>query len=104
FSYLAPQTHVYPHVDNDRPYMYGDEDTARCHLGLVVPTGSPIRIGGVLDEYREGHFHAFDARRHVHEVGNRSNEGRINLCVEVKYRLEDLAVPPGHGTARATER
>lgn len=90
FSYLAPQTHVYPHVDNDRPYMLGAHSTARCHMGIDVPSDCPIRIGEVLSEYEEGRFVAFDAARHRHEVGNRSNRGRVTFCVEVEYDVETL--------------
>lgn len=90
FSYLAPQTHVYPHFDGVVDTSGGDH-SARCHMGLLVPKGqAPIRVGAEMKEYEEGRFLAFDGGRFEHEVGNRSHEDRITFCVEVMYELDKL--------------
>ncbi|MEZ5980408.1 MAG: aspartyl/asparaginyl beta-hydroxylase domain-containing protein [Planctomycetota bacterium] len=89
FSYIAPLTHIYPHFDGVFD-AEGGIHSARCHMGIKVPEGCPIRVGQAFSEYQEGRFLAFDGGRYEHEVGNRSNEDRVTLCVEVKYHLDRL--------------
>lgn len=85
FSYISPQTHVYPHYDKVVDAAGGDH-SARCHLGIQVPKGkSPVRVGEALGEYKEGEFIAFDGGKYEHEVGNMSDQGRITFCVELMY-------------------
>lgn len=85
FSYISPQTHVYPHFDGVVDNAKGDH-AARCHMGITIPRGkSPIRVGEAFGEYVEGKFLAFDGGRFEHEVGNQSDEDRITFCVELMY-------------------
>ena len=53
FSQLAPGTHIHPHE--------GYTDTVlRCHLGLVVPEGCGLEVGGQTRHWQEGECLIFD--------------------------------------------
>jgi len=66
FSRLSPGTCVKPHCG----FMNG---RLRCHLGLDIPPGSSIRVGGEWRNWREGDWLVFDDSCE-HEVSIPSGE------------------------------
>jgi len=74
FSRLAPGAHIQPHV--------GWVTTVyRAHLGLVVPDGCALRVGGETRAWREGETMIFDDTME-HEAWNRSTEPRTVLLFD----------------------
>jgi aspartyl/asparaginyl beta-hydroxylase (cupin superfamily) len=54
----------------------------RCHLGIDVPAGCGIRVGGVERSWERGRCIVFDDS-FPHEAWNESDEPRIVLIVDV---------------------
>jgi aspartyl/asparaginyl beta-hydroxylase (cupin superfamily) len=73
-SVLRAGTHIKRH--------FGPTNTRlRCHLGLIVPEGSRIRIGEKMYQWREGDCLVFDDS-FEHEVWNDSDRERIVLIMD----------------------
>ena len=74
FSVQGPRSGLRPHcsVDNLR---------LRCHLGIRIPPGTGIRVGGETRTWTEGRCLLFEDS-FEHEVWNRSDERRIVLIVD----------------------
>ncbi len=64
-----------------RPHCSVDNLRLRCHLGLRVPAGTGIRVGGERRTWAEGRCLLFEDA-FEHEVWNRSGERRIVLIVD----------------------
>ena len=75
FSRLAPGTHLAAHCGPSNFRL-------RCHLGLLVPPGATIRVGGETRAWREGEVLVLDDA-FEHEVWNDSGEPRVILIVDV---------------------
>jgi ornithine lipid ester-linked acyl 2-hydroxylase len=74
FSCLHPGTHILPH----RGYTH---DVLRCHLGLLVPPGCSMRVGGETREWQEGRCLVFDDTSE-HEVWHRGEQARVVLLLD----------------------
>jgi aspartyl/asparaginyl beta-hydroxylase (cupin superfamily) len=75
FSALAPRTRILPHC--------GPTNTRwRCHLGLIVPKGCELRVGGIRRRWREGKCLLFDDS-FVHGANNPTDATRAVLIVDV---------------------
>lgn len=74
FSCLDPRTRVAPHQGPTNLRL-------RCHLGLEVPEGCGMRVGGVTGGWREGRCTIFDDS-FWHEVWNDSDQRRVVLVVD----------------------
>ena len=90
FSLLQPGTHIRPHVGYTGAVL-------RCHLGLIVPQGCEMRVGGETRSWREGQCLVFDDTVE-HEVWHRGSEDRVILLVDFlksahKEALTAPAVP-----------
>jgi aspartyl/asparaginyl beta-hydroxylase (cupin superfamily) len=74
FSILAPQGHIPPHtgVTNTRTII---------HLGLDVPEGCALRVGGETRQWHDGEAFAFDDTIE-HEVWNPSDRPRAILILD----------------------
>jgi aspartate beta-hydroxylase len=74
FSVLAPGTHIKPHhgVTNARVVV---------HLGLVIPPGCRLTVGGEAREWREGESWVFDDT-FLHEAINPSDAPRAILLMD----------------------
>ncbi len=73
-SSIAPNTHIKPHQ--------GPSDAVlRCHLGLIVPPDTGLRVGEETRPWEEGKSVIFDDT-YEHETWNRSNKTRIILWLE----------------------
>lgn len=75
FAALGPGTHVRPHWGPHNARL-------RCHLGLVVPPGCGLRVGGETREWQEGRALLFDDS-FEHEVWNRGTGTRLVLIIDV---------------------
>lgn len=75
FSVLAPGTRVHPHCGPHNARL-------RCHLGLVVPDGCGLRVGGQTGTWEEGKVIVFDDS-FEHEVWNNSTASRIVLIIDI---------------------
>jgi aspartyl/asparaginyl beta-hydroxylase (cupin superfamily) len=74
FSRLAPGAHIAPHV--------GWVTTVyRAHLGLIVPDGCTLRVGGDTRSWREGDVLIFDDTTE-HEAWNRAVHARTVLLFD----------------------
>jgi len=86
FSRLEPNTHIYPHAEEVA------SATRRVHLGLRIPEGAAIRIGGVLQSWRPGRCLTFDG--HVlHEAANLGASPRTILLCDLLRDPERGAAP-----------
>ena len=74
-SVLDPGTHILPHCG---PSNY----RLRVQLGVSVPDGCRIRVGGETREWREGKCLVLDDA-FEHEVWNESDEKRVVLIVDI---------------------
>ena len=74
FSLHQTNTHLPAHcsVDNLR---------IRCHLGLIIPDNSEIRVGNEKRNWEEGKCLVFDDS-FEHEVWNRSDKDRLIMIVD----------------------
>ena len=80
-SCLDPKSRVAPH--------YGPTNVRlRCHLGLEVPRGCGIRVGGITGRWEEGKCLVFDDSFR-HDVWNESDARRIVLILDLWH--PDLA-------------
>lgn len=74
FSVLAPGTYIPPHRDGANVYL-------TCHLGLKIPSGCEIRVGGQTRGWEEGKCIVFDSS-YEHEAWNTGDQPRIVLLVD----------------------
>jgi beta-hydroxylase len=74
FSRLAPDTRIAPHVG------YTDK-VLRLHLGLSVPEGCGLRVGGETRAWQEGRCLVFDDTVE-HEAWNYGGGDRLVLLVD----------------------
>jgi aspartyl/asparaginyl beta-hydroxylase (cupin superfamily) len=74
-SVLDSETSVAPHEGLTNMTM-------RCHLGVDVPEGCGLRVGGITRTWEQGRCLVFDDS-FTHEVWNRSSRRRIVLIVDV---------------------
>jgi hypothetical protein len=74
FSILDPRSKISPHRDTGNL-------TLTCHLGLSVPPGSAIRVGGEERTWQEGKCLILDAS-YEHEAWNDSDQPRIVLLFD----------------------
>jgi aspartate beta-hydroxylase len=75
FSRLAPRTKVAPHRGPTNVRV-------RCHLGLEVPAGCGVRVGGVVRGWEEGRCIVFDDS-FTHEAWNDSDRRRTVLILDL---------------------
>jgi aspartyl/asparaginyl beta-hydroxylase (cupin superfamily) len=75
FSVLDPDTHVAPH--NGPTNM-----RVRCQLGVDVPEGCGLRVGGITRTWEQGRCLVFDDS-FLHEVWNRGTRPRVVLIVDL---------------------
>lgn len=80
FSRLDPDSHVFPHVDDQQIR------TIRCLLGLRVGPGARMRVGGEIRDFAHHRCLAFDAGV-IHDTVNEGVSARIAFGVEL--RLEN---------------
>ncbi len=101
FSRLSPGAHIAPHV--------GWVSTVyRAHLGLVVPTGCAIRVGGETRCWRDGESLVFDDTVE-HEAWNHSSLSRTVLLFdfrrpEVPETVNETPPPEVRAFVRALQR
>lgn len=83
FSVLAPGTHIKPHhgVTNARVVV---------HLGLVIPDGCRLTVGGEARPWREGETWVFDDT-FLHEAINESDAPRVILLMDAWHPELDAA-------------
>jgi Aspartyl/Asparaginyl beta-hydroxylase len=74
FSVVDPHAKIRPHRDSGNMYL-------TCHMGLRVPRGCEIRVGGEARGWQEGRCIIFDTA-YEHEVSNDSDEARIVLLFD----------------------
>ena len=93
FSALAGGTHLAPHCSMDNLRV-------RCHLGLVVPGDSTLRVEREMRSWQEGKCLVFEDS-FEHEVWNRSRNRRIVLIADVWHpgltAVERRALTAGFG-------
>jgi len=92
-SRMEPGKWILPHRDNCC--------FVRCHLGLVVPPGCGIRVGGQVRTWEEGKCLILNANS-VHSAWNTSDRDRTVLIVDVRpealgFPLEQAIEPPSFG-------
>ncbi len=75
FSMLEPDTHIAPHTGPTNLRL-------RCHLGIDVPEGCGLRVGGIERTAEEGRCVVFDDS-FTHEAWNRSAQPRVVLVVDL---------------------
>ena len=85
FSAMAPNTHILPH----RGYTGA---VLRCHLGLVVPPDSALRVGTEQRSWEPGKLLLFDDTSE-HEAWNRSDSVRVVLLLDFKKDIEVQFTP-----------
>lgn len=83
FSVLKPGARLPPHHDNTNAKL-------NFHVGIIVPDGCGITVGGETRSWKEGECLAFDDS-HLHEAWNSSPHQRVVLITDL-YRPE-LTVP-----------
>ncbi|MET0391383.1 MAG: aspartyl/asparaginyl beta-hydroxylase domain-containing protein [Polyangiales bacterium] len=86
-SCLDPGTHVAPHRGTTNTRL-------RCHLGLEVPDGCGITVGGIAGAWQPGRCSVFDDS-FVHEVWNYSAARRTVLIVDLwhpELTAEEIAL------------
>ena len=74
FSRLAAGACIRPHVGLNPRVL-------RCHLGLIVPPGCGLRVGGETRRWEEDRCLVFDDTME-HEAWNRSDEDRVVLLLD----------------------
>ena len=74
FSILGPGGRIGQHRDPGNSFL-------TCHLGLVVPDGGALRVGGFARPWRAGECLVFDTS-YEHEASNPSPEPRIVLLFD----------------------
>jgi beta-hydroxylase len=74
FSSIAPSTHIKPHKGTSDAVLH-------CHLGLIIPPKTGLRVGNEVRQWEEGKCVIFDDTAE-HETWNKSNRVRIILIVE----------------------
>lgn len=74
FSLLAPGTHIRPHVGYTNSVL-------RCHLGVIVPRGCRLQVGGETRDWEEGKCLVFDDTV-LHRAWNESDAPRIVLLID----------------------
>ncbi|WP_158880155.1 aspartyl/asparaginyl beta-hydroxylase domain-containing protein [Amycolatopsis anabasis] len=74
YSVMAPGTRMKPHCGFSNTRI-------RCHLGLVVPPGCSMTVGGETREWREGECLVFDDS-FEHSVQNTSGRYRSVLLLD----------------------
>jgi len=79
FSRLAGGAHIKPH----RGFESYAGHYLRCHLGLDIPPGCGLRVGGETREWQAGRCMVFDDSVE-HEAWNRSDEARIVLLMDFR--------------------
>jgi Aspartyl/Asparaginyl beta-hydroxylase len=75
FSLLEPDTHIAPHKGPTNLRL-------RCHLGIDVPAGCGLRVGGIARTWEEGRCLVFDDSC-THEAWNDSDRPRVVLVVDL---------------------
>jgi aspartyl/asparaginyl beta-hydroxylase (cupin superfamily) len=75
FSRLAPHTRVAPHRGPTNMRL-------RCHLGIKIPAGCGIVVGGSAGQWETGKCLVFDDSQ-LHHVWNDSDSERIVLIVDL---------------------
>ena len=79
FSILKPKMKIYPHKGiNDK--------TLRYHLGLIIPSGTYIRVDGKKHFWKEGKIFKFNDTL-LHEVDNPSEEKRVILLFDIAEKF-----------------
>jgi aspartate beta-hydroxylase len=73
-SLLEPEAYIKPHRDSGNQLL-------TCHLGLRIPPGCAIRVGGETRTWTEGRCLIFDTT-FEHEAWNKSDEPRVVLLVD----------------------
>ncbi len=76
-SLLAPGAYIAPHQDPGNLFL-------TCHLGLSVPKGCGIRVGGVEGTWEEGKAILFDTS-YEHACWNHADQPRVCLLLEVLH-------------------
>lgn len=76
FSALAPETRIAPHTGYTSTVL-------RCHLGLVVPSGCGLRVGGETRTWEEGRCLVFDDTVR-HDAWNDGTTRRVVLLVDFR--------------------
>lgn len=95
FMWLAPGTHIFPHVDD--PAVH----SARILLGLRTQPGAQMRVGGELRTIERGEIYAFESSV-MHETGNLGPTPRIVFGIEVEWdRAEEPLLPEPVHVARS---
>jgi len=91
FSRLAPGARITPH----RGYEGYSGFVLRCHLGLEVPEGCAIRVGGETREWQAGKCLVFDDS-YEHEAWNRGPHTRTVLLIDFRnpFRRGPLILNP----------
>lgn len=85
FSILKPGTILPPHRDGSNIFL-------TCHLGLMIPRGCGIRVGGETRGWDEGKCIIFDSS-YEHDVWNTSDALRIVLLIDSLHpELTDVEV------------
>lgn len=74
FSRLAAGTHIHPHRGDERGVL-------RCHLGLVTPPDTGLRVDGETRTWEQGRCLVFDDT-YEHEAWNRSGDDRVVLLID----------------------
>lgn len=75
FSLVGPHSRILPHTDNYGPKLQ------RMHLGVQVPEGTEMIVGGKRVDWEQGRVVMFD-RSQVHEVTNNSDVARVVLLCD----------------------
>ena len=75
FSRLSPGTHLDAHCGPSNLRL-------RCHLGLVIPPGTKIRVGDETREWAAGQCLVFDDS-YEHEVWHSGDSDRIVLICDM---------------------
>jgi hypothetical protein len=75
FSMLEPNTQIAPHTGPTNVRL-------RCHLGINVPEGCGLRVGGIERTWQEGRCVVFDDS-FTHEAWNHSEQPRVVLVVDL---------------------
>jgi len=73
-SLMEPKAIIKPHRDSGNQLL-------TCHLGLRIPPGCAIRVGGETRTWSEGQCLIFDTT-FEHECWNNSDEPRVVLLVD----------------------
>ncbi len=85
FSRLEPGSHIHSHAD-----LKGREHL-RAHLGLEIPDGAAMRVGGDLHYWQEGGSFLFEGLVD-HETVNFSDSPRVVLIVDFLLSPAERAV------------